>query len=288
MLNKKDKYVKEMNGLVFSDDIKERIMSNILRQKKKSRKIYIAMATLITIFLCIIVVRYINVPNEMKSDFLCEEDVEKMGYVRSVKDIVIDVDNDIDNLEISPNQMVILNIQNMQSNIDSLCLKGRLIGDNREYSFGYIVDKKYTEVLSDCTEEFISNQMDIKDGTEYSLYIINCSNKTLTFSGNFFFNSEDLVYRDYGSEALRIEGNSKIKIDLSGLCNSYDIEGVYIYNCITRQTIKFQFSSLIEYENEQEGVYLIYALTTEGERIELSKNITVEYSINEGNGVIEI
>ena len=39
--------------------------------------------------------------------------------------------------------------------------------------------KKYTEVLSDCTEEFVSNEMDIKDGTEYSLYIINCSNKNI-------------------------------------------------------------------------------------------------------------
>ena len=141
-------------------------------------------------------------------------------------------------------------------------------------------------MLSDCTEEFVSNEMDIKDGTEYSLYIINCSNKILTFSGNVFANLDDLIYHDYGNESLRVEENSNIIIDLSGLSNSRDIEGIYVYNCITRQTVKFQFSRLIEYESQQEGIYLVYAMTVQGEIIDLSKYVTIEYSINEGNGII--
>lgn len=222
----------------------------------------------------------------MKSEFLCEEDIEKIGYVSNVKEFKIDVNNNIDNLEICPNQMVILNIQNIQCETSSIFLKGHLVGDDREYSLGYIVDKKYTEVLSDCTEEFVSNEMDIKDGTEYSLYIINCSNKILTFSGNVFANLDDLIYHDYGNESLRVEENSNIIIDLSGLSNSRDIEGIYVYNCITRQTVKFQFSRLIEYESQQEGIYLVYAMTVQGEIIDLSKYVTIEYSINEGNGII--
>jgi hypothetical protein len=284
--NKNEKYVKEMNSLIFSHDIEEQIMSNILKHKKKNINIYIYMVALITIFVCIIVIRYINVPNKMKSEFLCEEDIEKIGYVSNVKEFKIDVNNNIDNLEICPNQMVILNIQNIQCETSSIFLKGHLVGDDREYSLGYIVDKKYTEVLSDCTEEFVSNEMDIKDGTEYSLYIINCSNKILTFSGNVFANLDDLIYHDYGNESLRVEENSNIIIDLSGLSNSRDIEGIYVYNCITRQTVKFQFSRLIEYESQQEGIYLVYAMTVQGEIIDLSKYVTIEYSINEGNGII--
>ena len=61
---------------------------------------------------------------------------------------------------------------------------------------------------------------------------------------------------------------------------------IYVYNCITRQTVKFQFSRLIEYESQQEGIYLVYAMTVQGEIIDLSKYVTIEYSINEGNGII--
>lgn len=61
--NKNEKYVKEMNSLIFSHDIEEQIMSNILKHKKKNINIYIYMVALITIFVCIIVIRYINVPS---------------------------------------------------------------------------------------------------------------------------------------------------------------------------------------------------------------------------------
>ena len=41
MPNKNEKYVKEMNSLIFSHDIEEQIMSNILKHKKKNINIYI-------------------------------------------------------------------------------------------------------------------------------------------------------------------------------------------------------------------------------------------------------
>jgi len=39
--NKNEKYVKEMNSLIFSHDIEEQIMRNILKHKKKNINIYI-------------------------------------------------------------------------------------------------------------------------------------------------------------------------------------------------------------------------------------------------------
>ena len=44
--NKNEKYVKEMNSLIFSHDIEEQIMSNILKHKKKNINIYIYMVAL--------------------------------------------------------------------------------------------------------------------------------------------------------------------------------------------------------------------------------------------------
>ena len=41
MPNKNEKYVKEMNSLIFSHDIEEQIMRNILKHKKKNINIYI-------------------------------------------------------------------------------------------------------------------------------------------------------------------------------------------------------------------------------------------------------
>lgn len=284
--NRNDKYIDEMNNLVFSDDIKDKIISNILKKKQKNRKIYIAMTVLMISLLCITVINFINTPKEMNSNFLYEEDIENINYVNSIKDIIIDTDNNIDNLEISPNQMVILSISNIQDNIDSINLQGRLTGNNRAYSFGYIVDKSYTEILSHCTEEYINNQIDVENGTEYSLCIINYSENILTFSGNILMNPKDLVYYDYVGETLQIEKNSIIKIDLSDFYNSYDIDSIYVYNCITHQTVKFPFADSIEYENKQDGVYLIFATTIDGEKIDLSKNVTIEYSINEETDVI--
>lgn len=283
--NKNEQYVKEMNSLVFSDDIQEKILKNISKQKKKNITISVTAAALITCFLCIIMIKYTNAPNEITSEFLCEEDIETIEHVNSINDFKTDVNNNIDHLEIIPNQMVILNIQNIPSDTESLSLKGHITGDDRKYSLGYIADKNYTELLSDCTEELVNKELDIKDGTEYSFYIVNCSNQTLTFSGNIAANSNDLVYYDYGNESLQVEENGRLIIDLSGLSNSNDIEGIYVYNCITRQTIRFFFSRLIEYKSQQKGIYLIYAMTVDGEKIDLSKNVTIEYSIKEGNGV---
>jgi biopolymer transport protein ExbD len=286
LLSKNDEYIKEMNGIVFSDDIKERIMGRISRQKRKDRKTYISIAAVITVFLCIIAAVSINSTrqeNGYLSEYPDTEYAKKQDSESGVIDVWVDLDSDIDDIVLNPKQMVIINIQNIKDNTDSLSLNGRLTGDDREYSFGYIIDQNYTQVLSDCTEEFISDEVDIKGGTEIGLYLINCSDKALTFSGNVCANYNDLVYRDYGSEALEIPANSTIIINLSKWSGSCDIEGVYMYNCSTKQTIKWEFADTIEYESEQGGVYLIYALTADGDIIELLDGISVEVHIgNDG------
>lgn len=100
-----------------------------------------------------------------------------------------------------------------------------------------------------------------------------------------FKNSDDLIYRDYGDKALQVDENSKIIINLNEF-DSYNIEGIYVYNCITRKTIKFQSSNMIEYENVQQGVYFIYAITIDGVQVDLSRNTMVEHNINLGNCVV--
>ena len=289
MPNRSDEYIKEMNSLTFSDDIKERIMSNILRYKEKSRKMHISMVILLFLGVCIIVAVDINAPDDKGSELVYRENIEGMNNVSGVKDfkvVKVDLDNHVESLEINPEQMVILNIQNMQGNVDSLGWNGRLTGEDREYSFGYIEDKAYIEVLSDCTDEYISHQVAAKGGTKYGIYIINQSEHTLTFSGNIFTSANDLVYRDYGSEVLQAEGKCRLIIDLNGLSGAYNVEGVYIYDYITHRTIRRDFSYVIEYESEQGGVFHIYALTVEGEQIELSENVVVEYIANENSGII--
>jgi hypothetical protein len=140
--------------------------------------------------------------------------------------------------------------------------------------------------VSDGTEEYISDKVDIKDGLEYSLYLINHSEKSLTLSGNIFANHKDLVYRDYGSNAVEVDDNSTIIIDLSSLSSTDDIEGVYIYNCVTKQTIRWDLTDTIEYRSEQGGVYFIFALTVDGEFIELSDKVRIELSAKGDNGFI--
>jgi hypothetical protein len=161
-----------------------------------------------------------------------------------------------------------------------------LTGDDKEYSFGYIIDQNYTELASDCTEEYINDKLDTKEGSEYSLYLINHSKKILTLSGNIYANYSDLVYRDYGSNTVEIDANSTITIDLSSLSDTDDIEGVYIYNCVTKQIIRLKPSDTIEYKNEQSGIYLIYATTVDGEYIDLLDKVKIETSAKGANEFI--
>ncbi len=100
-----------------------------------------------------------------------------------------------------------------------------------------------------------------------------------------FKNSDDLIYRDYGSNALQVDENSKIIINLNEF-DSYNTQYIYAYNCITEKTMKFQFSNMIEYENVPQGVYFIYLITIDGKKIDLSRNTMVEHNINSGNGVV--
>jgi hypothetical protein len=281
--NRNNEYVKEMNNITFSNDIKERIINRISKQKRINRKIHISTATVITIILCIAIAVNLNTTNDKNNEYLTEENIKD---TENVIDISVDIDSDIDNIKISPNQKIIINIQNIQYNTDSFEFNAHLTGDDKEYSFGYIVDQNYIELVSDGTEEYISDKVDIKDGLEYSLYLINHSEKSLTLSGNIFANHKDLVYRDYGSNAVEVDDNSTIIIDLSSLSSTDDIEGVYIYNCVTKQTIRLEPSDTIEYKNEQSGTYLIYAMTIDGEYIDLLDKVKIETSAKGANEFI--
>jgi hypothetical protein len=271
--NRNDEYVKEMNNITFSDDIEERIINRISKQKRINRKIHISTATAIAIILCVTIAVTLNTTSEKNNEYLTEENIEN---TENVMDISVDIDSDIDNIKINPNQKIIINIQNIQYNTAYFEFNAHLTGDDMEYSFGYIVDQDYIELVSDGTEEYISDKVDTKDGSEYSLYLINHSEKSLTLSGNIFANQKDLVYRDYGSNAVEVDDNSTIIIDLSSLSSTDDIEGVYIYNCVTKQTIRWDLTDTIEYISEQGGVYFIFALTVDGEFIELSDKVRIE------------
>jgi hypothetical protein len=281
--NKNDEFIKEMNQITFSDDIKERIINRISKQKKINRRIYISTAAAVAIILSITIASNLITTNKNNNNYLTAENIEATENEIAIS---VDIDSDIDNIEINPNQKIIINIQNIQDNTTSVEFTVHLTGDNKEYSFGYIVDQNYTELASNCTEEYINNELDTKVGSEYSLYLINHSEKILTLSGNIFANYSDLVYRDYGSNAVQIDANSTIIIDLSSLSDTDDIEGIYIYNCVTKQTIRWELIDTIEYKSEQGGTYLIYAMTIDGEFIDLSDKVSVETSAKGANEFI--
>lgn len=186
LLNKKNKCLKETINCVFVNHFKKNITQND-SSKKRYLNMYIVMASLMTFLSCIKVAG--NVPNERRSKFIHEEDVENSDYVSSEEDVIR------------------------------------------------------------------------------------------------FKNPDDLIYRDYGSNALQVDENSKIIINLNGF-NSYNTQYIYVYNCIAGKTIKFQFSNMIEYENVPQGVYFIYMITIDGKKIDLSRNTMVEHNINSGNGVV--
>jgi hypothetical protein len=281
--DKNDEFVKEINKITFSDDIKERIINRISKQKKINRRVYISTVVAVAIILCITIAINLITTTKNKNNYL---NAEKIEATESEIAINVDIDSNIDNIEINPNQKIIINIKNIQDNTTSVEFTAHLTGDNKEYSFGYIVDQNYTELAYDCTEEYISDKLDTNAGSEYSLYLINHSEKILTLSGNIFANYSDLVYRDYGSSAVEIDDNSTIIIDLSSLSDTDDIEGVYIYNCVTRQIIRLELSDTIECKNEQSGTYLIYAMTIDGEYIDLLDKVKIETSAKRDNEFI--
>jgi hypothetical protein len=203
--NKNDEFVKEINKITFSDDIKERIINRISKQKKTNRRIYISTAAAVAIILSITIASHLITTNKNNNNYLTAENIEA---TESEIAISVDIDSDIDNIEINPNQKIIINIQNIQDNTASVEFTAHLTGDDKEYSFGYIIDQNYTELASDCTEEYINDKLDTKEGSEYSLYLINHSKKILTLSGNIYATTVDGEYIDL-LDKVKIETSAK-------------------------------------------------------------------------------
>ncbi len=158
-----------------------------------------------------------------------------------------------------------------------------------ELEIGYQKDGEYYPV-SDTTGSAFSNIITAKEQGEYYFYIINLSAEAAVLQGKVAYTSNDLVFREYAGGAVKAKENTVFTLEkLDGVLGDYVIEGIYLCNYTdgtVQKIAEYSKGRTITYQIKSAGAYCVYAVTQEGETINLTDYVatSVEYSVEEGSG----
>lgn len=104
--------------------------------------------------------------------------------------------------------------------------------------------------------------------------------------------NNDLVF--YAENMIWLDKGNGITINLTELEDTDHLDYICVRNCDTKDEIQLPTSDKIDYVAEEKGTYYVYAVTTDGEYIDLFKHIGNTHAINiiheknEGSGIIDL
>ncbi|MGB4660490.1 MAG: hypothetical protein WBI07_15045 [Mobilitalea sp.] len=115
---------------------------------------------------------------------------------------------------------------------------------------------------------------------------------------NATYSQNDLVYHDYGT-GIKLSSNSKLIISKDELCKTEELIIIYAINLINNDVIKLYenqsnqdiaFSQDISLMPNTDGVFIIVAVLSDGEMIDLTPKAMVEtvYVEDNNNGFIPL
>lgn len=118
------------------------------------------------------------------------------------------------------------------------------------------------------------------------------SSKNKLANSIYLDKSGELVYKDY-SDAIIVDNLCTIKLEnIQGISNGNRIKSIILYNDRGYALKEFGESTTgIQYRIEQKGIYYLYALTEEGDIVNLREYVSIEYileDINEKGNIINL
>lgn len=291
-----NRYTDAIDRVHFSEDVESRILSSIKKKdsdfRTRKRDFSVIAGLLVgcaaAIFIWIVLIDN----NQLKSDFIPIENIEEIPYVEKVREIMVTLDENkysIESLNIESGEMVIFSLNTgFEEGVKSL-LKGEFTGTDLCYNIGYIYEGKYYEIQSDLKESSVTENIFINKTGDYYWCVVNASTEKMLFTGNIQILAKDLLFRDYGSDAIVV--NRPCVFVINGI-NFDETEfdetmgGIYVYNHQTQQTTMINYNIDIVYKVNEPGAYTIYTFNREGEIINLKDYVTVEYEADEHSGPI--
>lgn len=206
-----------------------------------------------------------------QADAIQTEEVQ----IDTVREVPVILDNgkySIDALTIMPNEMVVFSVNNDIEAGKKSILSGNLDGENLCYSVGYLYDGNYCEVLTKATESGITENIVIGAAGEYQWCVVNASAQNIVFTGDIRVSVGDLVYREYGEGTIIVDAACKLIVNYE----ADGIERVYMFNHQTGQIVGADYSETLLFIVDDPGAYSIYAVTVDGETINLKEHVRFE------------
>lgn len=210
-------------------------------------------------------------PDAVQEGIVQTEEVQ----VDTVREVPVIFDNgkcSIDALTIMPNEMVVFSVDDDIEAGKKSILSGNLDGENLCYSVGYLYDGNYCEVLNKATDPGITENIVIGAAGEYQWCVVNASAQNIVFTGDIRVSVRDLVYRKYGEGTIVVEEACNLIVNYK----ADTIEKVYMFNHQTGQIVGTDYSESLLFIADDPGAYTIYAVTVDGERINLKDHVRVE------------
>ena len=102
----------------------------------------------------------------------------------------------------------------------------------------------------------------------------------------------DLVF--YAENMIWLDKGNSITINLAELDNIDHLDYICVRDCDTKDEVQLPPSDKIDYVAEEKGTYYVYAVTTDGEYIDLFKHIgntqaiNIIQEMNDGSGIIDL
>lgn len=97
----------------------------------------------------------------------------------------------------------------------------------------------------------------------------------------FSTGTNDLVHRSYEEDTIEIPDDGLYTLvlhNISSFAGGEELEGIYIYNIGRQEESKLSSGvESIRHEIRTQGSYIIYGITKNGDRINFSRQVSVEY-----------
>lgn len=289
----RDKYRETFDKIRFSADFEQRVINNLtsgsvfLNQNLGNKKKGLILLPICAMMICIIcVISFVKFfSRDMDYNILSREEISKISGIESLEIIELEKSADLfetKNSHLNEKKMLVLDCNMEVSDGDTIFLQGTMEGADISYDIGYILNGKFSYLQKTVSTKCMDCEVVAEESGNFYWCINNISENEVFFSGTVQYASNDLVYRDYGKDAVSVDDFCTIRLEnIQGLLETKRIKGIYLYDYDQKITKEFPADiEKIEYRVEQGGMYGIYAVTEEGEFISLNNNISIDYDIN--------
>ncbi len=291
-------YIEAFNEIKLTPNLEAEILKNIFSDnislsKQKIKKKWFLKYALLASCLCIaiaFIMTYFFTP-ELSCDLLSDKSLKSLDGISQIERVSIESSDKtyIDSLGVKRNTMIILDNDKTVEEGNKITFAGKVQGDDIDCEIGYILNGDYQNI-NNTDNSNVEISVTAPESGIYYWCILNYSKKEIEFNGSLTMNSNDLVYRNYGDDVIKADINTTFIIhNIGDILESYEVEGIYAYNCATATL--FNISSKItdmEYKAQEAGYYVIYAVTQDGKRIDLNQYVTVEVEYPDDEAIIEL